>query len=271
MKNFTFTLRDIYTIAEQCLSRHRNAIRVYTETRDISLGEYVEQMSGAGMVPEVQTVLKRTSVIAKRLVVHLIHRAFHDRYLTLTNYNTEEMRVNAAVLFLGDDIDEIMELADHVFAPTTTAISKLLDIVSENPYSLVKYQIVGSRLTVAVGDDLRHVVFKEQFGNKRWTGKRYTVTGKPEQDICDLHYDFTSVLSDEEEDVTFLGQLCTALDLSINEVKLPDAPAIIDYESDPVNGISTANTGSDDVTPPVGRVDVLRIRNHKPKSHKQLN
>ena len=266
MKNFTFTLRDIFAIAEECLSRHRNVIRVYTETKAISLGEFVDVMQHHGNVSELQPVLKRTGALAKQLVVELINQAFHDRYLTLTDFNAEELRVKAAMLFLGDDIDEIMELMSAVMSPVTTAISKILDTSSENRYSLIKYTICNTRLCVCVGEDLRHVVFKEHFGNKRWSGKRYSVTGKPLNDVPSLSYEFASVLSDDDEEVSFLGQLSNIMPVYVNEVVLPDAINPLNLDSDDDAGVSIDVNGTDDHTGTVERVDVLGLRDPQPNA-----
>ena len=261
MKNFTFTLRDVFANAESCLAMHRDSIRVYTETNHQTLGSYTAAMQRSGRVDDLKRVLKRTGDMARKLVISLIHEAFHDRYLTLSEWNSEDMRVQAAMLFVGDDIDDIMETMRSILDHVTRDISKLLDAASDNRYSLVKYDIAGNRLTVVVGDDIRHVVFKERYGNKRWTGPRYTVGGNRIQDDMKLNYDYNTVMSDEEEDNnSFLDQLNKALHTQVDEVVLENAPSIILNTLEPDDGSTSTDDGVIGHGSPDIRVDVLGVR-----------
>ena len=268
MKNFTFTLRDIFATAESCLAIHRDSIRVYTDTRYNTLGDYVVAMQRSGQIDELKWVLKRTGNMARQLVTSLIHEAFHDRYLTLSEWNSEEMRVQAAMLFVGDDIDDVLDTMRSILDHVLRDISKLLDTASDNRYSLIKYDIMGNKLVVIVGDDIRHVVFKERHGNKRWTGPRYTVGGNRIQDDMKLNYDYNTVMSDEEEnDNTFLDQLNQALHTQIDEVVLENAPSIVLNTLEPDAGITSADDGVMCQRSPNIRVDVLGVRTSKSKPH----
>lgn len=261
MKNFTFTLRDIFALAEGCLSQHRSVIRVYADRDYTSLGQFVEIMQKRQDVEQLTQVLKRTGAFARQLVVSLINEAFHDRYLTLTEWQSDELRVQAALLFHGDDIDDVMDTMRSVLDPVLREISRLLDVASDNRYSLIKYEIRGTTLHVSVGEDLRLVVFKERYGNKRWTGPRYTVNGNRIQDDLKMNYDYNTVLSDEEEPgFTFMDQLNQVLQTKVDEVILPDAPSIVFSDTESTDGATPADDGCR--VHPAGDlgVDVLGIR-----------
>lgn len=186
MNHLIYSLSDIYAMAEKLLNEHHDLIRVeLLEGQTVTLAELIQdtgyrtrqggrQNSQVAMLEHIAKRLGRQCI---ELVQEIVKTAIHNRYYTFPERSQEQQRVLAAMLFMGEDSDETFANMQELFDPVYLLVGTMLDTLPDNRYLIMEYFFQGRSINILIGDDLRHVVFRRQYGSGRWRGERYSVKG----------------------------------------------------------------------------------------------